>query len=609
MKKLLSALLVAVMLFSLVSCGFEKKLEGFIAASAGMSDVTNSSTSVNLLLKTGSAAKSASLSEIVERFATADTEAKRDLLVKELEVSLNVLVENYGPAYHVGLTWSPTNHSLPEESILEFYLDGNILYINTDIINLLMTLAKVGGLDDSAITQLQPILDLFKGYKWVQLDIGDILADDTIVHVDLPDDELDIPKYINVISNTLSESFKDNAALVLTEEFDKVLTQKGDMYTLKLDYPAIISLSKEVLNLLIENEDAVIKSANKISSELGLDFTPIEDKSELHRQLTDALNTVNEDKLTTKFNLIYSVGLTGKDNARVQKYDIQFDGDVSTFGDIPDSLDYIKVGVTGTTKVQSSKLTIPTDAYDLMGLLESLGALGGSGDDWTGEYDDYGDEDDGWNDDWGSEDVDYDDEPTSYQPAQPEVVIPTNLLPEDLFPTVWGQTDTLDTSSDFSRVSYKSWLSDDAVTIAKQSSFKLRGPSIQNPIGILDRGVVDSMTVSEYASRDNNAENDRYYDIGWETANAAVDLKVLKDKYLSIGFLLEEDSVDYMSSLTPLDYVHYELLGWDKNTKTGVRIQLYAYSLNSASATIEDYSGVSGLTKTSAGYGNWKYSY
>jgi hypothetical protein len=241
-----------------------------------MSGETNLDAHAQLILKTSESAQAVSFEEFIEeitravqtsaestpsyRYGAEDEPApENDLaIMKNRKIGIDVSTRTYGAGAEVRIGWIGRNDVV--EELLNVLYDGRDIYIGTGIFQSLYSILSDPFVLGDDADELTPILE----YDYIKIDMSDLPA-----YTGAPAAEsADISGVMSRVSAKMNDAFRDNAALVLTDDFDRALRENNGEYILTLDTASFISIYTSILGLAAENSEEVAAFLRDLLTEI-----------------------------------------------------------------------------------------------------------------------------------------------------------------------------------------------------------------------------------------------------------------------------------------------------------------------------------------------------
>ncbi|MDR1692245.1 MAG: hypothetical protein LBR72_02715 [Oscillospiraceae bacterium] len=370
--------LCAVLVLTLGACGFQSRLEGFINASLYMVGEQNPANHSQLIIKTSDDAEYMSFEAFMGAVMMAGM-TEDFSFVENKKIGLDIVSKAYDGNAEIKLGWIGEDSEI--EPLVSFIVDGTDLYIGTEILDLA----------GPYLSLAMPSLLALGEYDYIKI-AG---SDDPLYGSFAPPEDTDVAALLTGLSEKLSGAFKENAAAVLTEDFDKTLTEKGGVYTLSLNTESFINLLTSVLELVAGNGEEVAGTLKQFVTALGMPDAAITgaDVIQYAEEALTAAKVLDIAELPN-FELMFSVKAEGKDEQKKHSVEMVFRAPEETMNKFREMVPpvteegsgivlpkMVDISVTSVNTVQTEEIGLPegssvidmADAEEL--IMDGFGSL------------------------------------------------------------------------------------------------------------------------------------------------------------------------------------------------------------------------------------------
>jgi hypothetical protein len=362
------------MIASLVSCGFEDKLGGFVNTSTFMSGEENVNSAIELSFQTSSSAERLNFADAIKD-VLAYEESDAGGKLPGINAAIQINTRTFGEKQYIELFWLGQDGA---EKLFSVIIDGSVAFVSTDVVDAIMAFIP----DEQAEAVRMLASGIKAEYDYILVDIGEF---GETVGISPREEASGIYVKLTSAIDEFNTVFKDNAGNVLTDKFDKALTEKDGEYTLSLDGESLISLTSSVAKLFVENSEAIAAYFYALNFELGLglpdDVFSASDIAEQGQVLIDGLNGIKLADDDIAFE--YKVKAAGKDTAKKQEFSAYIEASknaleamqADTGTDTADTatFDFLKIGISGDISIQTEEIITPTDR--ILDFMELFGAM------------------------------------------------------------------------------------------------------------------------------------------------------------------------------------------------------------------------------------------
>ena len=344
-KKTMLILMSALLVFSLAACDdFDKRLDGFLEASAFMTDEPNLSSSTVIAFELSSGKNSVSfadfISSAIDIIGTGDFE---EMQIFDIMIRLDSKI--YENNMELTLYWIGPEKT---EEVLHMIYADETLYIGTEILKTL----------EPFIADEMAVLSAMIGeaeYLSVELpsfaDYPDEIASGFDLDFDL---DMDFATLLPELKAEMNIILQKAFERLLTENPDEILQEKDGAYTLKLNTETALELAEAVLRAVTESD-----------TETGFD---------LQENASSALDFISTDEFKDSIpaaNFEYRVEALGENKQKTKNTALWLEIPAA---DVFDGTPFEKfeISVSETLKIQENPISAPN------GVIFSIDELFGS---------------------------------------------------------------------------------------------------------------------------------------------------------------------------------------------------------------------------------------
>ncbi len=356
-------LLCALLIVSLAACGFESKLTGFIDATAFMNGERNVDTHVQMTFKTSEDAETVPMTEFINdlmmgvAMQTMSGETADGIsYLKDIKIGFDIVSRTYEDGVEIRIGWVGADGEV--EELISMLAIGTDLYIGTEFVRIFDSVIGAFLPPDMKAT-LAPLYE----YDYIKVSIPNAAP----FTEEAP--ELDITAILSDTADKMSDAFKENAARILTEDFDKALKEDDGAYTLSLNTESFMSLFSSVLELIAENSEDVAATLTDLMKALSIPLPQEINASSIKNAAEETLASVRSVDVSTLPNVNYEYTVKGvgsgddKQLGQHMKLTIPEDGIQTMLETIPDISvlpEMLELEVAQVTKIQTAPIVMPT---------------------------------------------------------------------------------------------------------------------------------------------------------------------------------------------------------------------------------------------------------